>query len=477
MVQRTMILILGLGETGEAAAQWYLRQGQPLRIADTRPSMQPKVDALVQTYAVNNDDAVGTVLGEDALALEVLEGVHTLVLSPGLALTDERLARLLAAAQQRDIAVVSEVEVFAQALSGLARNGYAPKVVAITGTNGKTTVTQVVKQIALEAGISVCAAGNISPATLTALMQALDEGALPDVWVIELSSFQLAHTFSLPVLAGAVLNISQDHLDWHGSMEAYVAAKQQLYRMSDIAIFNRDDPQTAALVPPSIEHRSFGLDAATNGEDLGVVEYQGQPWLAAGNEALLPVASLMMMGKHNLSNALAALTLIHAVGIDWQPAIAVLRNYYGEPHRCQFVRTVQGVDFINDSKGTNVGATVAAIEGLDRPLVLIMGGLAKGQDFSAIATALAKRSCRAVVLIGQDAPVIEAALAGLALTIQTVPTLTEAVSTAYSHALPADAVLFSPACASMDMFSNYLQRGEAFITEVNELAMDLGEVV
>lgn len=468
-------LILGLGETGIAAAHWYLRQTLPVRLADTRLSTQSVVDALCEPYEVA---AVETVLGAEALALSVLDSVKTVIISPGLAITNEAVATLLAEAKVRDIRVISEVELFAQVLVDLSSTGYVPKVLAVTGTNGKTTVTQMLKHIGQEAGLNVVAAGNISPAAISALMQALDNDDLPDIWVIELSSFQLIHTFSLPVLAGVVLNISQDHIDWHGNMAAYIEAKGRLYGMSEVAVFNRDDTETEVLAT-SINTRpvrSFGLSPAATASDLGVAEHQGQRWISTSSDYLLPVAALVIMGKHNLSNALAALTLAQAAGIDWQPAVSVLRSYYGEPHRCQFIRSLAGVDFINDSKGTNVGATVAAIEGLSRPLVLIMGGVAKGQDFSPVAEALDNRVCRAVFLIGDDAPLIAKALASTGLTIQILSSLEAAVSRSLEAALRGDIVLFSPACASFDMFANYIQRGERFVSAVNELALDRGEV-
>lgn len=469
-------LILGLGETGIAAAHWYLRQALPIRLADTRPSAQSAIETLCEPYDVA---AVEVVLGPEALAFSVLDSVQTVVLSPGLAITDQAVAALLVEAQARDIRVISEIELFAQALADLSHTGYLPKVVAVTGTNGKTTVTQMVKHMGQEAGLKVMAAGNISPAAISALIEALENESLPELWVIELSSFQLIHTFSLPVLAGVVLNISQDHIDWHGSLSAYTEAKGRLFKMSEQLVFNRDDLETKAL---SVDYEastacSFGLDPALRPNDLGVVEYQGQQWISTSDTPLLPVAALVIMGKHNLSNALAALTLAQVAGIDWQPAIHVLRTYHGEPHRCQFIRSVKGVDFINDSKGTNVGATVAAIEGLSRPLVLIMGGVAKGQDFTPVAKAIEDRICRAVFLIGQDAALIAKALASTGMAVHVLQSLEAAVEQSFAMALRGDIVLFSPACASFDMFANYIQRGEHFVSAVNELALDHGEVV
>lgn len=472
-------LILGLGETGLAAAHWYLQQLLPVRLADTRPAVQTQVETLLQQYELTQLEVV---LGPAALDLSVLDGIQTVVISPGLAISDSAVAALLQAARQQNITVMSEVELFAQALADLATQGYHPKVLAVTGTNGKTTVVQLVKHMLLSAQYQVQVAGNISPAALTALSQALARQQLPDIWVIELSSFQLEHTFNLPVLAGVVLNISQDHIDWHGSMAAYAQAKARLLTMSQIAVVNRDDSQSLEMVAGATVWRSFGLDTPKRRYDFGIDFYQEQNWLCQALAAphnlehWLPTSALPIPGRHNQSNALAALCLVDAAGIDLEPALEALSSYYGEPHRCQFVRSVRGVSFINDSKGTNVGATVAAIQGLGRSLVLIAGGVAKGQDFTPLAHALQHSACRAVLLIGRDAALIQSALSKLTQPVELVGTLPEAVQRAYALSLEGDVVLLSPACASLDMFSNYIERGYQFVDAVTELALDQGEV-
>lgn len=476
-------LILGLGETGLAAAHWYLRQSLPVRLADTRESQQVQIDALQAQYQIT---AVEVVLGELAFDVSVLDSVQTIVVSPGLAMTDTRLIALLAKAKNRQINVITEIELFAQALIDLSHQDYHPKVIAITGTNGKTTVTQMLKHMVIEAGFSVLAAGNISPAAIQALINALNDDALPEFWIIELSSFQLTHTYRLPVLAGVVLNLSQDHIDWHGSMQNYIEAKAQLFAMSQIAVFNRDDDQTIQLATDHKQQRSFGLNEPVHPYDLGISQHQGQEWICV-NESLdkqgfqlnylLPVASLLIIGRHNLSNALAALTLAHIAELDWKPLITTLRSYYGEPHRCQWVRSIDSIDFINDSKGTNVGATVAAIEGIKRPLTLIMGGVAKGQDFSSLATTLSTQVCRAVILIGRDAQYIAKALETASIPLFFAEDLNAAVNKSFQMASQGDVVLLSPACASLDMFTNYIERGNQFIEAVNELALEQGQMV
>lgn len=470
-------LILGLGETGMAAAQWYLQQLLPIRVADTRVTTQAQVEALKQQYPVA---ALEVVLGPEAVDVSVLDGVQTLVISPGLAVTDPTIDALLHEAASRNIRVLSEVELFAQALHDLAQQGYQPKLCAVTGTNGKTTVVQMLKHMAVDAGYSVVAAGNISPAALTALMQSLQTDSLPDIWVIELSSFQLLHTYSLPVLAGVVLNLSQDHLDWHGSMSAYQQAKAQLFSMSEIAVVNRDDAATQQLALGHKQVCSFGLSPPVTLHDFGVEDYQGQEWISAllttTTQYLFPTAALAVAGRHNVSNALAALTLATLLGVEPASLYSTLRSYTGEPHRCQFVRNVSGIDFINDSKGTNVGATVAAIDGLHRPLVLIVGGVAKGQDFAPLAAALTRNVCRGVVLIGRDAAYIAQSLQQVGVPLCTVSDLPQAVQKAFSLALAGDVVVLSPACASLDMFKNYIERGNQFIEAVTDLALDQGEV-
>lgn len=475
-------LILGLGETGLAAAHWYLRQSLPIRLADTRHSQQVQIDQLQAQYAVA---AIEVVLGSDALDVSVLDGVQTIIISPGLAMSDVRLADLLNEAANRLINVITEIELFAQALADLSQQNYRPKVIAITGTNGKTTVTQMLRHMIVEAGFHVEAAGNIGPAAIQAMMNALDQKVLPNFWVIELSSFQLAHTHHLPILAGTILNISQDHLDWHGSMQKYIEAKAQLFNLSEIAVFNRDESQTEQLAIGHKKTCSFGLNPPPHPYDLGISYYQGQDWISANEiledqtsqiNYLLPVAALLIVGRHNLSNALAALALAQIAGLDWKPLITTLRTYYGEPHRCQLVRSITGIDFINDSKGTNVGATVAAIQGINRPLSLIVGGVAKGQDFTPLVQVLDQQICRAIVLIGQDAQKMALALQATAIPLFFAEDLNTAVQQAFSSALQGDVVLLSPACASLDMFANYIDRGNQFIEAVNELALDRGEM-
>jgi len=498
-----LVLILGLGETGVAAARWCAREGARLRVADTRA--EPGGLAELRSALENGGHAVEYRLGS-AFEADLLDGVSQLVLSPGLAPKQEPTRSLLAAAGERGVEIVGEIELFARALAKLAETReYRPNLLAVTGTNGKTTVTSLTRCLVEAGGLSARVAGNISPAALTALMDALDHDDLPQVWVIELSSFQLETTRSLAADAAVVLNVTQDHLDWHGSIEAYAQAKARLLGMARVAIVNRDDAHTRAMVPSlaAMQVRSFGRDLPELVGDMGLELGQGVAWLAscesedfdehvvaparrkkgapepvraAGRlNRLMPMDALRIRGQHNALNALAALQLARVLGLGWGPMLRALRDYAGEPHRATFVRNVSGVDYIDDSKGTNVGATVAALEGLGQSVVLIAGGQGKGQDFSPLAAPVS-RHARAVVLIGADGPAIGQALASSGVSCETAGSMRDAVRRAAEIAQAGDAVLLSPACASFDMFRGYSHRGQVFVEEVEELALDRGEV-
>ncbi|MFY1986524.1 UDP-N-acetylmuramoyl-L-alanine--D-glutamate ligase [Achromobacter xylosoxidans] len=497
-----LVLILGLGESGVAAARWSARQGARLRVADTRAEpggLSALRDALAQAeveYRLGCDTSFDVAL---------LDGVSQVVISPGLAPDGAPAGDLLREAKARGIEVIGEIELFARALAELAETReYRPRVLAVTGTNGKTTVTALTRDLVAASGLSVLAAGNISPAALTALMQALDADDLPQVWVLELSSFQLETTHTLMADAAVVLNVTQDHLDWHGGMDAYARTKARLLKMTRIAIVNRDDPYTVDMVPSldAMPVRSFGREVPELVGDMGLELGQGVAWLVAAEpldfdepvapvrrkkdapeptrakgrmSRLMPVDALRIRGIHNALNALAALQLARCLDLGWGPMLRALREYAGEPHRAAFVRSIGGVDYINDSKGTNVGATVAALEGMGQPVVLIAGGQGKGQDFSPLIPVVS-RHARAVLLIGQDGPEIGRVLAATGVDCIAVESLRDAVRRAAELAQAGDVVLLSPACASLDMFRNYPHRGQVFVEEVEDLARDRGEV-
>ncbi len=486
-------LVLGLGESGLAMALWLARCGARVRVADTRaaPERLPQLQAA--------HPAAEFVAGEFSAAL--LDGIDFVALSPGLAPARE-LAGILPAAREKNIPVWGEIELFAQALAALkAQRGYAPRVLAITGTNGKTTVTSLTGHLCRAAGLSVQVAGNISPAALDVLREAIALDSLPQCWVLELSSFQLYSTSTLNADAATVLNLTQDHFDWHGDMAAYAAAKERIFGANTVRVLNRDDARVMQMTPPLATVVSFGTDTPAAPDCLGLATGGGMDWLVlavAHDEGekkkrgkpqpdvelfinrLMPVDALKIRGRHNATNVLAALALCRAIDLPLAPLLHAARQYAGEPHRVELVATIGGVDYIDDSKGTNVGATVAALEGLGSgrgaQLVLIAGGDGKGQDFTPLAPAVA-RHVKAVLLIGRDAPQIRAALESTGVPLADCDTLPQAVQAAAALAHEGDKVLLSPACASLDMFTNYAQRAQVFVDAVREIGLNRGEVI
>jgi len=508
-------LVLGLGESGLAMALWLARSGALVRVADTRET--PERLAALQAAVPQAQFIAG------AFTADLLDGVDFVAVSPGLA-PQRELAHIVPAAAEKNIPVWGEIELFAQALAALkAERGYAPKVIAITGTNGKTTVTSLVGLLCERAGLATRVAGNISPAALDVLREVLDaepapqpvaEGeeaaepvasTLPQAWILELSSFQLHTTFSLQADAATVLNLSQDHLDWHGDMAAYAADKARIFGDETVRILNRDDAAVMHMADPLVETITFGTGEPAEVDSFGLVNERGIFWLAQAvpseeviekkrrkndpapepvptmAKKLMPADALKIRGQHNASNALAALALCRAIGLPFAPLLHGLREYQGEPHRVELITAVNDVEYYDDSKGTNVGATVAALFGLgkafggaEQRLVLIAGGDGKGQDFSPLAEPVS-RYVRAVVLIGRDAPALRAALEPAGVDIVDCATLPEAVKRASSLALAGDAVLLSPACASLDMFKNYAHRAQVFVDAVRDIALENGQ--
>ncbi len=623
----TSVLVLGLGESGLAMARWCARFGAQVRVWDSREA-PPRAVALAEHLPAAQ-------LLRGRLTDDAFCGVQLILKSPGLSPLDALIAAPLERAAEAGVPVQGELELFARALAALkAERGYAPKVLAITGTNGKTTTTAMTAQLIERAGRRVAVAGNIGPTMLQTLADALDsepvtqvvtqpatqpatqavaggtaqsphtsplphgEGAtqrvdetpadfsdavkqeqgtgqalpplplgegnarplrhtqdddafiepapppaavpifehLPEVWVLELSSFQLDEAKGFEPSAAAVLNITEDHLDWHGSMAAYVAAKARVFGKAAVMVVNRDDVAVERMVPAperlkpgargnpgrraiTLERAvvRFGLSAPRLPGDFGLIVDHGMAWLVRALDAdeptprkraraapapgarsiekfeaepdvlqlqrLMPADALRVRGRHNAANALAALALATAIGCPLAPMLHGLREYAGEAHRVEHLATIDGVDAFDDSKGTNVGATVAALEGLgaDRDtehtrarLVVILGGDGKGQDFAPLVEPV-RRHVRAVATLGRDAPRIEIALAAVKdLTLQRHATLEAATRWAFAQAVPGDAVLLSPACASLDMFRNYAHRAEVFSAEVRAIAADAG---
>jgi UDP-N-acetylmuramoylalanine--D-glutamate ligase len=460
------ILILGLGETGLACARWCVRSGARVRVADTRAA-PPYLDELRRVLAKST--SVDFLAGEFNVAL--LNGIDLLVVSPGLP-SDLPLLREAAV---RGIPVIGEIELFARAL----REMPAPSpVLAITGTNGKTTTTALTGHLLRSTGKQVGVAGNISPAALTALADAAEQGALPQTWVLELSSFQLETTATLNPAAATVLNISDDHLDRHADLDTYAAVKARIFQGGGVQVLNRQDVRVRRMAIAGRRVISFGLDAPPGAEDFGLRLRDGASWLAQGERFLLPQAELPISGLHNAANAMAALALCVSLGYDAANLLPALRSFRGLPHRVEKIAEIGGVTWYDDSKGTNVGATVAALEGIggemaardkhNPRIVLIAGGDGKGQDFSPLKMPVAQHA-RAVVLIGRDAPVISRALADAGVPLVAAADMADAVRQARALAQPQDAVLLSPACASFDMFRDYQHRAEVFIAAVRAL--------
>ena len=494
-LQDQSVLVLGLGASGYAMARWAARCGARVTVADTRAE-PPQLAALREQLP-----EAKFVSGEfDAALLDA--GARAVFRSPGL--SPAQVAPVLAAAGERGIRVAGELGLFAEALSTLKTDkGYAPAVLAVTGTNGKTTVTALTGQLVERAGKRTAVAGNIGPSLLDTLSATLDGDELPEVWVIELSSFQLEGVDNFEPTAAAMLNVTQDHLDWHGTMQAYAAAKARVFGQTSLMVLNRDDPLVLKMLPEPVKVRggkfeqrayvTFGADMPQRPGDFGIEVVNGMAWLVRALEAdetrrrrtdeapeihiqrLMPADALRIRGRHNAVNALAALALAGAAGCPLGPMLYGLREYRGEPHRVESVGIVNGIEYFDDSKGTNVGATVAALQGLgaERKLVVILGGDGKGQDFSPLAAPVA-RHARAAVLIGRDAPLIRAVLEPAGVTLLDAGSMEHAVSLATQRAQAGDAVLMSPACASFDMFRNYPHRAEVFRAAVQSIAHEAG---
>ncbi len=439
--KRPYAVIVGLGRTGLSAARYLRAQGWRLAVTDTRTA-PPELAALVSLDA-------GIPLRLGSLDAALLDGALCVVASPGVPLTEP----FFAVARARGLEVVGDIELFARAVD-------AP-VAGVTGTNGKSTVTTLIARMGERAGLAVRAGGNLGQPALDLIAPGTA------LYVLELSSFQLETTTQLKCRAATVLNVSADHLDRYASIGEYAAAKARIFARCDTAVVNLDDPLVMAMPRAARRTLSFSLRAAV-GADYALALREGGWWLMRGGAPLLPVAHLRIKGLHNAANALAALALGEALELPLEPMLRELEEFPGLPHRSQWVAEVRGVTYINDSKGTNVGATLAAVSGLAGPLVMIAGGDGKHQDFAPLAGAF-RGKVRHTVLIGRDAPLLARALAGVC-TLETCATLPEAVHAAARAARSGDTVLLSPACASLDMFRDYTQRGAVFAQAVGELA-------
>lgn len=508
-------LVLGLGESGVAMAKWCLRNGAQVRLADTRDqsTLSARQNAWLEELRIAGlKDICFGPFDENWL-----KSIDVIGISPGLSPLEEPTQSLLTKAEHAEIDVWSEIEFFARAIAAISRmatiqeSSYATSVLAVTGTNGKTTTTALTGQLCERAGKRVAVAGNISPAALDKLMSCLD-GAdqiedMPDVWVLELSSFQLVYTHTLNATAATVLNLTQDHLDWHGDMQTYAEAKVRIFGNDTICILNRDDSLVMSLISDAQKSEksiitfgsnrpdkqgAFGIehDLRAGGIDWLVwaevdEEFEPQPKRRRKSAAiveeeplrlkrLIPADALRIRGRHNALNALAALALARAANLPMNVLLHGLRDYHGEPHRVQSIAIVKDVEYVDDSKGTNVGATVAALNGLGsnesgKRIWLIAGGDGKGQDFSPLREP-ALRFVKGAFLIGKDGGIIGEAL-GESIPCTMSGTLAAAIQAAANQAVSGDLVLLSPACASLDQFKDYVERARVFADEVEELGM------
>lgn len=438
--QAKTTVIAGLSQTGFSVALYLLKRGLPVVITDSRE--QPP--ALAKLQAMYPDVPVFT----GGFEVSLLRNAAELVISPGIPLTDPFVQQ----ARYMGVPVVGDIELF-------ARDANAP-VVAVTGSNGKSTVVTLLQEMAKKAGKAVQLGGNIGVPALDIL-----QDTAPDLYVLELSSFQLDTTKSLKPAAAVALNISPDHMDRYPGYEAYAESKMSIYQQAKVAIVNADDERVNKLRGAKNVRRYGLMEPLDN--DFHIELYQDESWLAQKGRRLIRCSELRIPGLHNISNALAALALGDAVGLPMVAMLDALRSFTGLPHRTQYVGEAKGLRWYNDSKGTNVGATVAAIEGFSPPLILIAGGVGKGQDFSVLKAAVASK-CRTVILLGEDAPQIEKALDG-AVSVVHASSMEHAVEIATQQAEQGDTVLLSPACASFDMFKSFEARGDAFVNAVNAL--------
>ena len=448
------VMVLGLGITGLSLALWLKKRGADVQVADTReaPPMLPALRRQAPDIPVRLGDWDET----------LFHGIDVAAISPGLYINSPPLA----AARARRIPFVGDIELFTRELP------LSQKLIAITGSNGKSTVTALCGALCTAAGLVTVVAGNIGVPVLDALSAAEDCGRHPDVYVIELSSFQLETTSSLVPSVATVLNLSPNHLDWHHDIADYVRAKSRIFQNGGKQVLNRDDPLTMAMQSdPAV--RTFGSDAPTGDHQWGLHAKDGLEWHAHGERDLIAAGALTLTGRHNALNALAALALVDAIGVDGAEHLQAVTAFRGLAHRMTRVADIRDVVYIDDSKSTTTASTIAALEGMGRKSVLIAGGDGKGQDFTPLVPAV-RSHARAVVLVGRDGPLIERALRASAVDLVFAEDLERAVAIAASLAQPGDAVLLSPACASWDMFRDYTERGDRFVSAVRALPVGSG---
>ncbi|MEZ7998157.1 MAG: UDP-N-acetylmuramoyl-L-alanine--D-glutamate ligase [Halioglobus sp.] len=435
-------VVVGLGATGLSCARYLYQRGLPFTVVDTR-AQPPGLDELrcempdIEFFAGD-------------YPAEIVTSATELIVSPGISMD----VPIVLQAQAAGADVVGDIDLF-------MREAAAP-VIGITGSNAKSTVTELLGQMARDAQLNVGVGGNLGTPALDLLSPERD------LYVLELSSFQLERAGRLGLAVAAVLNVSADHMDRHRTMAAYQQAKQRIFRGCKKVVINRDEPLTIPLLSTDVEVVSWSMQEPEPG-GFGLRHKAGVEYLCLGLEVLLPVSELNLFGRHNIANALAALALGYSAGLSLFNMQASLRTFRGLPHRCELIAEIDGVRFVNDSKGTNIGATEAALSGVggEHDILLIAGGQGKGADFSQLQEAVS-RHCKLLILMGEDAPLLQEALSSCVAVLR-VSSLDEAINVAAMKAEAGDVVLLSPACASFDMFSGYVQRGEAFCARVNAL--------
>jgi UDP-N-acetylmuramoylalanine--D-glutamate ligase len=436
-------VIVGLGKTGLSYVRYLARQNEKFTVVDSREH-PPGLKELTQNFP-----EVKVELG--AFNAKTFLNASELLVSPGVDLREPVLAQAIG----QGVPVTGDINIFAQTVSS--------PIIAITGSNAKSTVVSLVGAMAEKAGVNAVVAGNIGKPVLDLLAETAAE-----LYVLELSSFQLETTSKLGAEVACVLNVTTDHMDRYDSIQDYYAAKHRIFQACRQAVVNRDDPLSKPLLPASVKQWTYGLEAGDFNE-FGLIEDRGELYLAFNRQALMPAREVKLSGRHNLSNALAALAIGHAVGLEMPAMLQTLKEFAGLPHRCQWVSDIAGVSYYNDSKGTNVGACNAALRGLGQSnnVILLAGGQGKGADFSDLGEALSTHG-KLLIVFGEDADLIAAALQKV-ITTEKVGSLEAAVKLASEHSETGDIVLLSPACASFDMFENYEKRGEAFMAAVEAL--------
>jgi UDP-N-acetylmuramoylalanine--D-glutamate ligase len=490
-LEHQTVMILGLGISGLAMARWCVQHGASVTVVDSR-SHPPQLSQLKTEIP----DARFISSQFQSALLENVE-IDYLLISPGIKPAD--VSELLLNAKNKAIRIGNELTLFIMALIDLRQSdAYKPHVLAITGTNGKTTVTSLTGKLVASTNMTVAVAGNIGPSLLDTLSEKIKSVELPQAWVLELSSFQLNDVTGFEPTAGVVLNVTQDHLDWHETMDSYSEAKSHVYGLQAMMVINRDDEVVMGMLAnaqklnKNRKYCTFGSDLPSRLGDYGLESVNGVTWLVRAisfddivmkkqrslieprielsMQRLIPTDALQLRGQHNMLNALAALTLVESIGCSISRVLFGLREYKGESHRVESIGMLNGVEYFDDSKGTNVGATLAAISGLgiERKIVVILGGDGKGQDFSPLIEVVSK-FVRAVVCMGKDKAIISDVLKNVDVPKASVDSMAQAVLAAEKFSQDGDAVLLSPACASLDMFDNYEHRGRIFQAEVFKL--------